>query len=73
MGFKGCWRRAMFGGKGIAVGDKLVRVPLGGEDVGECGESVRELRVIDRILSLLILVRGRIIDGWVERDARATG
>jgi hypothetical protein len=71
--FKSRWRRAMFGGKGIAVGNKFVRVPLGGEDVGQCGESVRELKMIDRILSLLFLVRLRIADDWVRWNAGVTG
>lgn len=35
MRFESCWRGAVFGGKGVAVGNELIGVPLGGEDVGE--------------------------------------
>lgn len=43
--FEGCRGGGMFGGEGVAVGEEGWVVPLRGEDGGECGEGVRELRV----------------------------
>jgi hypothetical protein len=34
IGLECCWRRAVLSGKGVAVGDEFIGVPLGGEDVG---------------------------------------
>lgn len=43
--FEGCGRGGVFGGEGGAVGEEGWVVPLGGEDGGEGGEGVGELRV----------------------------
>lgn len=60
--FESCWRGAVFGGKGVPIGDEFIRVPLRGEDVGKGREGVRELKVIDEILSL-------DVDLWdIEQD-----
>jgi hypothetical protein len=41
--FEGCRRGGVFGREGVAVGEEVGGVPLGGEDGGEGGEGVGEL------------------------------
>jgi hypothetical protein len=43
--FEGGGRGGVFGWEGVAVGEEVGRLPLGGEDGGEGGEGVGELRV----------------------------